>query len=108
MSTIQTQLGNLVIESGPPANALPFNPVPQSISRAQGKTVLIQMGLWPSVLGFIAAIPDATERAIAEVALHDTQDWRRDSPFLNTAATALGLTSAQMDALFVAAKAVNL
>lgn len=82
--------------------------VPASISRAQGKAVLIQMGMWDSVLSFVAAIPDPAERALAEVALHDTTAWQRSSPFLNTAAAALGLSGEQMDAMFVAAHGVEL
>ena len=48
------------------------------------------------------------ERALAEVALNDTQQWRRDSPFFNAAATALGLTGEQLDALFLAASKIEL
>jgi len=83
-------------------------PVPQSVTRAQGKAVLIQMGLWQQVLDFVAAIPDATRRAGAEVALHDTQNWERSSPFLNQAAQALGMTDEQLDDLFRAAAQVRL
>ena len=43
-------------------------PVPQQVTRAQGKVVFIQMGLWQQVLDFAAAIPDPTQRALAEVA----------------------------------------
>ena len=81
---------------------------PESVTRAQGKAALITAGLWPGVLSFVAAIPDPTERALAEVALHDTQQWRRDSPFFNTAATALGLDDEQLDALFLAASKIEL
>ena len=90
------------------AQPVPAPPVPQQVTRAQGKAVLIQMGLWQSVLDFVAAIPDATQKALAEVALHDTQFWQRNSPFLNTAATALGITQEQMDALFIQASQVQL
>lgn len=83
-------------------------PVPESVTRAQGKAALITAGLWPGVIAFVAAIPDPIERALAEVALHDTQQWRRDSPFFNTAATALGLTGDQLDALFLAASKIEL
>ena len=82
--------------------------VPQQVSRAQGKAVLIQTGLWQQVLNFVEAIPDPMQRALAEVALHDTQNWQRNSPFLNTAAAALGITQAQMDELFIAADQVML
>ena len=86
----------------------PAAPVPAQVSRAQGKAVLIQMGLWQQVLDFVAAIPDPTQRALAEVALHDTQFWQRSSPFLAQAAAALGMTDAQLDDLFVRAEGVVL
>lgn len=82
--------------------------VPQMVSRAQGKVALIQAGLWPQVLSFVAAIPDPVERAVAEVTLHDTQEWRRDSAFLAQAAQALDLTEQQLDELFVTAAEVTL
>lgn len=82
--------------------------VPQVVSRAQGKVALIQAGLWPSVLEFVAAIPDPVERAVAEVTLHDTQEWRRDSPFLASAAAALDLSEAQLDELFITAGGLQL
>lgn len=87
---------------------LPQPVVPQEVTRAQGKATLISMGLWPQVVAFVAAIPDDTQRAIAEVALNDTQFWQRSSPFLNQAATALGITQEQMDALFTQASQVQL
>lgn len=82
--------------------------VPQVVSRAQGKTALIQAGLWDQVVAFVNAIPDATQKALAEVALNDTTEWRRDSPFLTQAAVALGVTTEQMDALFVQAAEIRL
>lgn len=81
-------------------------PPPASVSLAQGKAALIAAGLWPAVLAYVAAIADPTDKALAEVALNDTQDWRRDSLFLNSAATALGMTSAQLDQLFVDASGI--
>ena len=38
----------------------------------------------------------------------DTQEWRRDSPFLAAAAAALSLSDEQLDALFTAAAEVTL
>ena len=84
------------------------NPPPQSVARAQGKAALIGAGLWAGVLAFVAAIEDDTERALAEVALHDTQTWQRSSPFLNGAKAGLGLTDEQLDALFVVASGIEL
>ncbi len=82
--------------------------VPASVSRAQGKTALINAGLWPAVLAAVDAIEDATQRALAEVALHDTTTWERMSPTLNALAFGLGMNDAQLDALFVSASQVVL
>lgn len=83
-------------------------PVPQSVSRAQGKAALIQSGLWSAVVAYVDAITDPTEKALAEVALNDTTEWLRNSPFLNAAATALGLTETQLDDLFRTAATIQL
>ena len=82
--------------------------VPQQVTRAQGKVVLIQMGLWPQVEAYVAAIEDPMQKAIAEVAVYETLHWQRSSPFLNQAADALGITQAQIDELFIAADQVML
>lgn len=78
------------------------------VSRAQGKAALIRSGLWQGVLDYVDSIPDATEKALAEVALNDTTHWQRTSPFLNAAAEALGLTQEQLDDLFVTASGIEL
>ena len=82
--------------------------VPAQITRAQGKAALIIAGLWSGVLAFVAAIEDETERALADVALNDTLTWERSSPFLNAAAAGLGVNDAQLDALFIQAKEIQL
>lgn len=84
------------------------NPVPDSVARAQGKAVLIGAGLWKDVLAFVAAIEDPTEQALAEVALHDTQRWNRNSPFLTSMKVALGLSDEQLNDLFIAAAKIEL
>lgn len=83
-------------------------PVPVSVTRAQGKAALIQAGLWPSVLEYVGGIADPTERALAEVALNDTSEWLRTSPFLAAVSAHIGLTSAQLDDLFREAAAIAL
>jgi len=87
---------------------LPPAPPPPVITRAQGKAALITAGLWNDVLAYVAAIPDATQKALAEVALHDTQTWQRSSPFLAAAAQALGLSDEQLDELFATAALIEL
>ena len=99
------QFGAIAAYVAPPP---PEPVIPQQVTRAQGKVVLIQMGLWQPVLDYVAAISDPVQKAVAEVALHDTQFWQRNSPFLNTAAQALGITSEQMDQLFIQADQIVL
>ena len=82
--------------------------VPQSVSRAQGKLALIQAGLWPAAIAFVDGIADPAQKAYAEVALNDTQEWRRDSPFLASAAAALDLSEEQLDTLFITAGGLQL
>ena len=82
--------------------------VPQSVSRAQGKLALIGAGLWPAAIAFVEGIADPTQRAYAEVALNDTQEWRRDSPFLTSASAALDLSEEQLDTLFITAGGLQL
>lgn len=89
----------------PPA---PAPTVPQSVSRAQGKAALIAAGLWSAVLAAVAAIEDATQRQLAEVALHDAGTWERSSPTLNALAFGLGMDDAQLDALFTSAAGLTL
>ena len=81
---------------------------PQSVSRAQGKLALIGAGLWPAAIAFVDGITDPAQKAYAEVALYDTQEWRRDSPFLASAAAALDLTEEQLDTLFITAGGLQL
>ena len=82
--------------------------IPQSVSRAQGKLALIGAGLWPAAIAFVNGITDPAQKAYAEVALNDTQEWRRDSPFLASAANALGLSEEQLDTLFITAGGLQL
>lgn len=43
-----------------------------------------------------------------KLTLHDTQEWRRDSPFLASAAAALDLSEGQLDELFITAGGLQL
>lgn len=86
----------------------PAAPVPDAITRAQGKAALIHADLMPAVLAFIASIADPKDRAMAEVTMNDADVWRRDNAFLNAAGSALGLTSAQIDDLFRQAATIEL
>lgn len=82
--------------------------VPEKVSRAQGKAALILAGHWDDVVAYVNSIGDPTTKLLAETALNDTQEWRRDSPFLIECADAIGLTEEDLDNLFVAAEQVKL
>lgn len=73
----------------PPVDNTPPEPIVE-ISNAQGHAILIIKGVYQSVVDYIAAIADPTQKALAEVAFNRTQTWRRDSPFLIQTATDLG------------------
>ncbi|WP_322997965.1 hypothetical protein [Castellaniella sp.] len=94
-------------EEPPAPDPEPDGP-PTVVTRAQGKAALIGASLWAQVQAYVDAIEDPTQQALARVALDDTTEWRRDSPFLATAAAALGLTDKQLDDLFVAAVSIVL
>lgn len=82
--------------------------VPSVVTKAQGKAALIRSGFWQGVIDYVASIEDATQKALAEVALNDTTNWQRSSPFLNAAAQALGLTDQQLDQFFIDASKIEL
>lgn len=103
---VKQESGGLVVWTWPDAG--PQSAVPPQITRAQGKAALIMQGLWGAVLNYVASIQDPTQRALAEVALHDTQTWERSSPFLNAAVNGLGMTDEQLDALFIQASKITL
>ena len=121
MSTYLLQDGNRIVanqaffdahfpgaELVPEPEPVEVSVVPQSVSRAQGKLALISAGLWPAVIAFVEGLTDPSQKAYAEVALNDTQEWRRDSPFLAAAAASLSISDEQLDALFITANGIRL
>lgn len=86
-----------------PPVVVPAPSVPAEVTRRQAKQALLLAGLLGSVQGAIDAIPDATQRSLAQIEWDDSQVFERDRPLLITLATALGLTSEQLDALFITA-----
>ena len=78
--------------------------VPQSVTMAQARKALILGGVSiTAVTAALADIPDETERQLAETDWEYSTTVRRDSPLVASLAPLLGLTSEQIDALFVAA-----
>lgn len=82
----------------PPAP--PDNPVPQEVDVIQALKALDAAGLAPA----FEAWASAPERTFIERAfINRTAHWRRDDPILIAGATAIGISSAQLDELFTLA-----
>lgn len=90
----------------PPAPQAPAPEVPTSVTRRQARQALLLAGLLDSVDPAIAAIPDTTQRRLAEIEWIDSLEFERSRPLLISLATALGLDSAALDQLFITASAL--
>lgn len=77
--------------------------VPASITKRQGRQELIEAGLFGAIESAINAIPDATQKALMLSWWNDSQEYERNHPELVQMATAIGLSEAQLDALFISA-----
>ena len=78
--------------------------IPQTVTPFQAKAALLGAGLLPAVQAAIAAAPQ-----IVQLAWSDATEFTRDSPTIAAMAASLKppLTSAQLDALFVAASTIQ-
>ena len=81
-----------------------INGVPQKVTAFQAKAALLDAGLLPQVESIMAQ--DSTP-ALAKLAWATAQVFNRSSPTVAAMASALGLTDAQIDALFVAGAAIT-
>lgn len=82
--------------------------IPQSVTRAQGKVALLQTGFLDEVVSFISAMEEGNDKTLALLAFNETNEWRRDSPFLQNIAAVIGLTPEDLDNLFIQAATVTL
>ncbi len=89
--------------ASPPPTPVPVSRVPATITRAQAKLALLAAGLLDSVQPTINAIADPVQRAAAQIEWDDRLTFERSNPTLVALATAMGMTSDELDALFVAA-----
>jgi hypothetical protein len=76
--------------------------VPQTVSRMQAMVALSRAGLLTPVQTWVAG-----QDAEIQLIWNNAPDFSRDSTLLANAAAALGLTAAQVDALFVSAAAIS-
>ncbi len=85
------------------AGPRPLPPVPSSVTMRQGREMLIRMGLDEAVEAAIDAIVDPIARKIARNAWEKSNDLERHNGLVVQIAPVLGLSDAQVDALFRAA-----
>jgi len=78
-------------------------PVPAVVTRRQAKQALLLTGKLALVQPAIDAIADATQRQLIQIEWDDSQTFERSRPTLIALATGLGMSSADLDALFVLA-----
>ena len=83
-----------------PVDIIPV-PVPQIISRFQAKAVLLQMELLDDVETLMTSASP-----IVKLAWENAIEFNRQSPSLLAMSSALGLSSEQLDALFIEASKV--
>ena len=79
--------------------------VPVSITPRQGMIMLSRAGLLAPVNAAIDAIGGQSGEE-ARIDFERATEWRRDWPLLNAIAGGIGLTSAQVDDLFIAASQI--
>ena len=78
--------------------------VPQVVSRFQARAALHLAGLLETVEAMMAA-PETP--ALAKLAWADAQEFKRNSPTVLSLSASLGLTEAQLDALFTTAAGID-
>lgn len=76
-----------------------------AVAPRQAKLALHNAGLLTAVEAAIAALPEPQKTA-AQITWDESLEFQRNNPVLLSLASALGLTSAQVDDLFTAAAAL--
>ena len=75
--------------------------IPESISKRQAKQQLLLDGKLNQVQEVIDSISDETERMMAQLYWDDSTEFERIHPTLVGLGTALGLTEAELDMMFI-------
>jgi hypothetical protein len=88
-----------VFEFGEPVAA---SPVPSSVTMRQARLALLGAGKLAAVESAIAALPEPAKTA-ALIEWEYSNEVQRHNGFVSQLAPALGMTEAQLDALFVQA-----
>lgn len=101
--TLQSDIDQInAIIGGLPA--APTVQIPQSVSRFQARAALHLAGMLEAVETMIA-LPETP--VLAKLAWADAQEFKRNSPTVLSLSASLGLTEAQLDALFTTAAGID-
>lgn len=77
--------------------------VPSSVTKRQGRQQLILMGMLEAIEVFIASIEDPVQKALSESFWNDSSQYEREHPQMIALSQALGMTSEQLDEIFIEA-----
>ena len=75
--------------------------IPESITKRQAKQQLLLDGKLNQVQEVIDSITDETERIMAQLYWDESTEFERSHPTLTEIGTALGLTEAELDMMFI-------
>lgn len=96
---------SLVLENGTVREVLELEPqsaVPQVVSMRQARLALLAMDMLDTIEAALAALPGVEGRA-AQIEWQSANEVRRDNDLINSMGAALGLTSEQIDLIFILA-----
>lgn len=85
---------------------IPLTPIPEVVSRRQARQALLMAGKLALVQPAIDSIAEETQRKLAQIEWEDSAEFKRDWPLLIQLASAIGLTSTEIDDLFVLASSL--
>jgi hypothetical protein len=105
IQSINAATGETLVRDATPAEVAEIEalrnvppPVPTVISRRQARLALLNAGLLDAVEAIIANAPPAVQ-----ITYQDATEWWRDDPLIASFLVSLGLTTEQVDNLFLEA-----
>jgi hypothetical protein len=105
IQSINAATGETLVRDATPAEVAEIEtlrnaplPVPTVISRRQARLALLNAGLLDAVEAIIAKAPPAVR-----ITYEDATEWWRDDPLIASFSVSLGLTTEQVDNLFLEA-----
>ena len=93
--------GTTLVEHVQPTPPAPEPYIPTQLTRRQAKLILLQYGLLDAVEAVVATLPRA-----AQIEYADALSFERSNPLMKLVAETAGLTTEQVDAMFVAGSAL--